>query len=169
MRSEILPSYAYKSEFPMMQTMQNTTCECVRVFVGVCFCVCLYVCVCVCLCACAYACVYVCAIACGRGRERKCVCVNAYVREHAGERNKWDRAIAGGKKWPTIQILVEWIIEMMIQKLTYSLLHLECHFLILRSQSIIKFCRSLLPPSVEKRPRRLRLNDTPNAIGYNKK
>jgi len=39
----------------------------------------------------------------------------------------------------------------------YSLLHLECHFFILESQSTIYFSRSLLPRSFEKRPRRLRL------------
>jgi len=39
----------------------------------------------------------------------------------------------------------------------YSLIHLECHFFILKSQSMIKFSRSLLPRSVEKRPRRLGL------------
>ena len=40
---------------------------------------------------------------------------------------------------------------------TYSLLHLECHFFNLQSQSMISFSRSLLPCSVEKRPGRLRL------------
>jgi len=39
----------------------------------------------------------------------------------------------------------------------YSLLHLECHFFILKSQLKFLFSRSLLPCSVEKRPRRLRL------------
>ena len=39
----------------------------------------------------------------------------------------------------------------------HSLLHLECHFLNLKSQSIIQFSRSLLPSSVEKRPLRLRM------------
>jgi len=39
----------------------------------------------------------------------------------------------------------------------YSLLHLGCHFFILKSQSMIWFSRSLLQRSVEKRPRRLRL------------
>ena len=42
-------------------------------------------------------------------------------------------------------------------KSIYSLLHLECHVFILKSQSTIQFSRSLLPRSVEKRPRRLRL------------
>ena len=54
----------------------------------------------------------------------------------------------------------------------YSPLHLECQFFILESQSMIQFPRSLLPRSVDKRPRgfrlrlrlRLRFNDTPNAI-----
>ena len=40
---------------------------------------------------------------------------------------------------------------------TYTLLHLECHFFNLESQSRIEFSRSLLPRSVEKRPMRLRL------------
>ena len=39
----------------------------------------------------------------------------------------------------------------------YSPLHLECHFLSLRSQSMILFSRSLLPRSVENRPMRLGL------------
>jgi len=39
----------------------------------------------------------------------------------------------------------------------YSLLHLECRFFILKSQLMFWFSRSLLPRSVEKRPRRLRL------------
>jgi len=39
----------------------------------------------------------------------------------------------------------------------YSLLHLECHFCNLKSQCWILFSRSLSPPSVEKRPMRLRL------------
>ena len=39
----------------------------------------------------------------------------------------------------------------------YSLLHLECHFFILKSQSMIQFSRSRLPHSVEKRPKRLSL------------
>jgi len=39
----------------------------------------------------------------------------------------------------------------------YSLLHLECRFFIFNSQSMIWFARSLLPRSVEKRPKRLRL------------
>jgi len=39
----------------------------------------------------------------------------------------------------------------------YSLLHLQCHFFILNSQSMISISRSLLPRFVEKRPRRLRL------------
>ena len=39
----------------------------------------------------------------------------------------------------------------------YSLLHLEFYFSILKSQSMILFLRSLLTRSVEKRPRRLRL------------
>ena len=51
----------------------------------------------------------------------------------------------------------------------YSLLHVECSFFVLKSQSMIYFSRSLSPLSVEERPRRLRLeieiNDTPNAIG----
>ena len=34
---------------------------------------------------------------------------------------------------------------------------LECHFFILKSQSMTEFLRSLLPRSIEKRPRRLRL------------
>ena len=47
----------------------------------------------------------------------------------------------------------------------YSLLHLECHFFKLKSQSMFWFSRSFLPRSVEKRPMKLRLNDTPNAMG----
>ena len=39
----------------------------------------------------------------------------------------------------------------------FSLLHLECHFFNLESQSMFYFARSLLPRSVEKRPMRLRL------------
>jgi len=41
----------------------------------------------------------------------------------------------------------------------YSLLHLQCHSFMLKSQSMMKFSRSLrlLPHSVEKRPGRLRL------------
>jgi len=39
----------------------------------------------------------------------------------------------------------------------YSLLHFECHFFNLTSQSVIQFSRSLLQRSVEKRPMRLRL------------
>ena len=39
----------------------------------------------------------------------------------------------------------------------YSLLHVECHFFILKSLSMISFSRSLFWRSVEKRPRRLRL------------
>jgi len=39
----------------------------------------------------------------------------------------------------------------------YSVLHLECHFFILKSESMIWFSRSLLPRSVEKRPRRFKL------------
>ena len=39
----------------------------------------------------------------------------------------------------------------------YSLLYLECHFFNLKSQPMFKFCRSLWPRSVEKRPMRLRL------------
>jgi len=39
----------------------------------------------------------------------------------------------------------------------YSLLHLECRFFILKSQSMIWFSGSLLPRSVRTRPRRLRL------------
>ena len=39
----------------------------------------------------------------------------------------------------------------------YSLLHLECHFFNLKSQSMFKFSRSLLPRSVANRPMRLRL------------
>jgi len=45
----------------------------------------------------------------------------------------------------------------------HSLLHSECHFFFLKSQSIIEFSRFLLPRSVEKRQMRLRLeleNDT---------
>jgi len=40
---------------------------------------------------------------------------------------------------------------------TYSLLHSECHFFIVKSQSKIWSSRSLLLRSVEKRPGRLRL------------
>jgi len=47
--------------------------------------------------------------------------------------------------------------ECVSQNMRYSLLHLECHFFNLESQSIIQFSRSLLPHSVEKRPGRLRL------------
>jgi len=39
----------------------------------------------------------------------------------------------------------------------YSLLHLDCHLLILKSQSIILFSKSLLTSFVEKRPTRMRL------------
>ena len=39
----------------------------------------------------------------------------------------------------------------------YSLLHLECHYFNLKSQSMLQFSRSLLPRSVEKRPVRLAL------------
>jgi len=49
------------------------------------------------------------------------------------------------------------MIQEIIGHCCYSLLHLECHFFNLQSQSIILFSRSLLPRSVEKRPRRLRL------------
>jgi len=38
-----------------------------------------------------------------------------------------------------------------------SLLHLQCHFFLLKSQSMIEFSRSLLPRSAEKRPMRLSL------------
>ena len=38
-----------------------------------------------------------------------------------------------------------------------SLLCLECHFFNLKSQLMIWFFKSLLPPSVKKRPERLRL------------
>ena len=41
--------------------------------------------------------------------------------------------------------------------LCYSLLHLECHFFNLKSQSIIQFSRSLLPRFVEQGPMRMRL------------
>jgi len=41
----------------------------------------------------------------------------------------------------------------------YSPLHLECHFFILKSQSIIEFSRSLLPRSVEKRPKEIEIGD----------
>ena len=39
----------------------------------------------------------------------------------------------------------------------YSLLHQECHFFSLKSQSLVSFSRSLLPRSIEKRPMRFRL------------
>jgi len=44
-----------------------------------------------------------------------------------------------------------------LHAINYSLLYLECHFFILKSQTMFLFSRSLLPRSVEKRPRRLRL------------
>ena len=44
-----------------------------------------------------------------------------------------------------------------ITAVEYSLLHLKCHFFILKSQSIIYFSRSHLTRFVEMRPRRVKL------------
>jgi len=41
--------------------------------------------------------------------------------------------------------------------MSYSLLHIQCHFFFLKSQCMIQFSRSLLPRSAEKTPTRLRL------------
>jgi len=42
-------------------------------------------------------------------------------------------------------------------KTQYNILHSECHFFIFKSQSMIYFFKSLSPLSIEKRPRRLKL------------
>jgi len=65
-----------------------------------------------------------------RQRERRCVCVGGVRR---------------------------WCMWVACVNSRYSLLHFQCHFFILYFQSMILFSKSLLPRSVEKRPKRLRL------------
>ena len=60
-----------------------------------------------------------------------------------GKRNKW-------------HLLHRSAIRLLLK---YSLLHLGCHLFIFKSQLMISLSRSLLPRSVKKRPRRLRLEN----------
>jgi len=77
-----------------------------------------------------------------------CVCV---LRERETEKRQRERRCV------CVCGVCEWCVWVACVNSRYCLLHSECHFFILYSQSMILFSRSLLPRSVEKRPRRLRL------------